>query len=66
MSIKESDFIPDLFLPENLESSFLPSTYNDNLNDLFSDLTQNPPKKDIKFVLTKEEYPHSFLKKKLI
>jgi SHAQKYF class myb-like DNA-binding protein len=65
MSIKESDFIPDLFLPENLESSFLPSTYNDNLNDLFSDLTQNPPKKDIKFVLTKEEYPHSFLKKKI-
>ena len=65
MSINQSDFIPDLFLPENIECSFQPSTLSDNLNDLFSDLSQKSQKKDIKFILTKEEYPHSFLKKKL-
>ena len=65
MSFNQPDFIPDLFLPENIECSFQPSTFSDNLNDLFSDLSQKSQKKDIKFVLTKEEHPHSFLKKKI-
>lgn len=65
MSINQSDFIPDLFLPENIEYSIQPSTLSDNLNDLFLDLSQKSSKKDIKFILTKEEYPSSFLKKKL-
>ena len=65
MSLKDSDMIPELFLSDNIESSFLPSTLSDNLNDLFSDSIQVPQKKDIKFILTKEEDPHSFLKKKI-
>ena len=65
MSINQSEFIPDLFLPENIECSFQPPTLSDNLNDLFSDLSQKSSKKDIKFILTKEKNPHSFLKKKL-
>ena len=65
MSFNQPDFIPNLFLPENIECSFQPSTFSDNLNDLFSDLSQKSQKKDIKFVLTKEEHPHSFLKKKI-
>ena len=64
MSFNQPDFIPDLFLPENIECSFQPSTFSDNLNDLFSDLSQKSQKKDIKFILTKEVNPHSFLKKK--
>jgi len=65
MSLLESDFLPDLFLPENSSLSFFSSSLSDNLNDIFSDLSPNPPKKDIKFILTKEEVPQTFLKKKI-
>ena len=43
-----------------------PSTLSDDLNDLFSEITQTPPKKDIKFILTKEDNSRmTFLKKKI-
>ena len=65
MSLIDPDFLSDLFLPENSSLSFFSSSLGDNLNDLFSDLSPNPPKKDIKFILTKEETPQTFLKKKI-
>ena len=43
-----------------------PSTLSDDLNDLFSEISQTPPKKDIKFILTKEDNSRmTFLKKKI-
>ena len=66
MSLIDSDLIPDLFFPDNIHSSFNPSTLSDDLNDLFSEITQTPPKKDIKFILTKEDNSKmTFLKKKI-
>ena len=66
MSLIDSDFIPDLFLPENIHSSFNHSTLSDDLNDLFSEISQTPPKRDIKFILTKEDNSKmNFLKKKI-
>ena len=67
MSLLDSELIPDLFLPENINPSFIPSQFSDSMNDFLSDLSQTPPKKkDIKFILTKEENSKiSFLKKKI-
>lgn len=67
MSLFDSEIFPDLFPKENNNSSFNPSTLSDDLNDFLSELTQNPPKKEIKFILTKEEQPKmTFLNKKKI
>ena len=66
MSLIDSDSTPDLFFPENFHSSLNPSTLSDDLSDLFSEMTQTPPKKDIKFILTKEDNSKmNFLKKKI-
>ena len=67
MSLLDSELIPDLFLPENINPSFIPSQFSDSMNDFLSDLSQTPPKKkDIKFILTKEDNSKiSFLKKKI-
>ena len=56
MALLDSELIPDLFLPENINPSFIPSQFSDSINDFLSDLSQTPPKKkDIKFILTKED-----------
>ena len=67
MSLLDYDSLPDLFLSENINHSFIPSTLSDNMNDFLSELSQIPPKKrDVKFILTKEVTPKiSFLKKKI-
>ena len=67
MSLLDYDSLPDLFLSENINPSFIPSTLSDNMNDFLSELSQIPPKKrDVKFILTKEVTPKiSFLKKKI-
>ena len=67
MSLIDSEFMSDLLFPENINNQyFTPSTFSDNLNDFFSEYSQIAPKKDIKFILTKEEYPQqTFLKKKI-
>ena len=65
MSLEDSNYFPDLFLSENCNKYFLNySTISDNLSDIFSDSFQEPKKKNVKFILTKEETP-CFLKKKL-
>ena len=65
MSLEDSNYFPDLFLSENCNKYFLNySTISDNLSDIFSDSFQEPKKKSVKFILTKEETP-SFLKKKI-
>ena len=64
MSLVDSNYFPDLFLSENSNNYLLNySTISDNLSDIFSDSFQEPKKKSVKFILTKEETP-SFLKKK--
>ena len=67
MSLLDYDSLPDLFLSENINHSFIPSTLSNNMNDFLSELSQIPPKKrDVKFILTKEVTPKiSFLKKKI-
>ena len=66
MSLFDLELFPDLLLPENINSSFNPSTISDDLNDFLSESTQNPPKREIKFILTKEDNSKlSFLKKKI-
>ena len=65
MSLADSNYFPDLFLSENSNNYLLNySTISDNLSDIFSDSFQEPKKKSVKFILTKEETP-SFLKKKI-
>jgi SHAQKYF class myb-like DNA-binding protein len=65
MSLVDSNYFPDLFLSENCNNYLLNySTISDNLSDIFSDSFQEPKKKSVKFILTKEETP-SFLKKKI-
>ncbi len=65
MSLVDSNYFPDLFLSENSNNYLLNySTISDNLSDIFSDSFQEPKKKSVKFILTKEETP-SFLKKKI-
>jgi SHAQKYF class myb-like DNA-binding protein len=67
MSLLELDLdFPDLFPIENNNCLLNYSTLSDNLNDIFQDSVQEPRKKNIKFILTKEELPSiSFLKKKI-
>jgi len=67
MSLLELDLdFPDLFPIENSNCLLNYSTLSDNLNDIFQDSVQEPRKKNIKFILTKEELPSiSFLKKKI-
>ena len=67
MSLLELDLdFPDLFANENNNCLLNYSTLSDNLNDIFQDSVQEPRKKNIKFILTKEELPSiSFLKKKI-
>ena len=67
MSLLELNFdFPDLFLNDNNNCLLNYSTLSDNLNDIFSDSLQEPRKKNVKFILTKEEVPSiSFLKKKI-
>ena len=65
MSLADSNYFPDLFLSENSNNYLLNySTISDNLSDIFSDSFQEPKKKSVKFILTKEETP-SLLKKKI-
>ena len=65
MSLVDSNYFPDLFLSENSNNYLLNySTISDNLSDIFSDSFQEPKKKSVKFILTKEE-TSSFLKKKI-
>ena len=65
MSLVDTNYFPDLFLSENSNNYLLNySTISDNLSDIFSDSFQEPKKKSVKFILTKEETP-SFLKKKI-
>ena len=67
MSLLELDLdFPDLFPNENNNCLLNYSTLSDNLNDILQDSVQEPRKKNIKFILTKEELPSiSFLKKKI-
>ena len=68
MSLIESDDFSDLFIPEKLDLFYTKEILSDNnLNDILSELSSEPPKKNIKFILTKEESPSSmsFLKKKI-
>ena len=67
MSLLELNLdFPDLFPNENNNCLLNYSTLSDNLNDIFQDSVQEPRKKNIKFILTKEELPSiSFLKKKI-
>ena len=64
MSLKESNYFPDLFLSENQNCFFNFSTISDNLNEIFSE-SSHSKKKNIRFISTKEELPSiNFLKKK--
>ena len=67
MSLEESNIFSDLFpIEENNDYFFNYSTISDNLNDVLSELSQEHPKRSIKFILTKEDSPSmSFLKKKI-
>lgn len=67
MSLLELDLdFPDIFPNENNNCLLNYSTLSDNLNDIFQDSVQEPRKKNIKFILTREELPSiSFLKKKI-
>lgn len=68
MSLIESDYFSDLFIPENIDTFYNKNLLSDNnLNDILSELTSEPPKKNIKFILTKEDSPSSIslLKKKI-
>ena len=67
MSLEKIDIFPDLFLEEKESSCLNFSILSDNLNDIFSEFSEEPKKKNIKFVLTKKEEAPSmtFLKKKI-
>ena len=67
MSLENIDMFQDLFLSDKESSCLNFSILSDNLNDLFSEFSEEPKRKNIKFVLTKEEVPSmTFLKKKII
>jgi len=66
MSLEELDIFQNLFLEEKVDNCLNFSTLSDNLNDIISEFSEEPRKKNIKFILTKEEAPSmTFLKKKL-
>jgi SHAQKYF class myb-like DNA-binding protein len=67
MSPENIDIFQDLFLEDKESSCLNFSILSDNLNDIFSEFSEEPKRKNIKFVLTKEEVPSmTFLKKKII
>jgi SHAQKYF class myb-like DNA-binding protein len=67
MSLENIDMFQDLFLSDKESSCLNFSILSDNLNDIFSEFSEEPKRKNIKFVLTKEEVPPmTFLKKKII
>ena len=67
MSLENMDMFQDLFLSDKESSCLNFSILSDNLNDIFSEFSEEPKRKNIKFVLTKEEVPSmTFLKKKII
>ena len=67
MSLEKIDMFQDLFLSDKESSCLNFSILSDNLNDIFSEFSEEPKRKNIKFVLTKEEVPSmTFLKKKII
>lgn len=67
MSLENIDMFQDLFLSDKENSCLNFSILSDNLNDIFSEFSEEPKRKNIKFVLTKEEVPSmTFLKKKII
>ena len=67
MSLENIDMFQDLFLSDKESSCLNFSILSDNLNDIFSEFSEEPKRKNIKFVLTKEEVPSmTFLKKKII
>ena len=66
MSLEKFDMFPDLFFEEKEDSCLNYSIISDNLNDILSEITEEPKKKNIKFISRKEETPSmSFLKKKI-
>ena len=66
MSLEKFDMFPDLFFGEKEDSCLNYSIISDNLNDILSEITEEPKKKNIKFISRKEETPSmSFLKKKI-
>ena len=67
MSLEKIDIFPDLFLEEKESPCLNFSILSDNLNDIFSEFSEEPKKKNIIFVLTKKEEAPSmtFLKKKI-
>ena len=67
MSLENIDMFQDLFLSDKESSCLNFSILSDNLIDIFSEFSEEPKRKNIKFVLTKEEVPSmTFLKKKII
>ena len=67
MSLENIDMFQDLFLSDKESSCLNFSILSDNLNDIFSEFSEEPKRKNIKFVFTKEEVPSmTFLKKKII
>ena len=67
MSLENIDMFQDLFLSDKESSCLNFSILSDNLNDIFSEFSEEPKRKNIKFVLTKEEVQSmTFLKKKII
>ena len=67
MSLENIDIFQDLFLEDKESSCLNFSILSDNLNDILSEFSEEPKRKNIKFVLTKEEVPSmTFLKKKII
>jgi SHAQKYF class myb-like DNA-binding protein len=66
MSLEKFDMFPNLFFEEKEDSCLNFSIISDNLNDILSEITEEPKKKNIKFISRKEEAPSmSFLKKKI-
>ena len=66
MSLENIDIFQDLFLEDKESSCLNFSILSDNLNDILSEFSEEPKKKNIKFVLTKEKAPSmTFLKKKI-
>ena len=66
MSLEKFDMFPNLFFEEKEDSCLNFSIISDNLNDILSEITEEPKKKNIKFISRKEEVPSmSFLKKKI-
>ena len=69
MSLIDSESMPSLFLDSFTNSLFLPTNLSDNLNDISFESKKDilNPSKQIKFVLTKDEFPSiNLLQKKTL